>query len=430
MMAFSFGGTPRIPNTFFEDPMSNAFSNVNRYFTKAAQLLQLPPEISEQLMTPFRELRVECCIRMDDGRVRTFVGYRVQHDNSRGPFKGGLRYSPDVDIDEVRALASLMTWKTSVVGIPFGGAKGGICVDPSQLSVAELERLTRRFVQGIHLVIGDNVDIPAPDVNTNAQVMAWFMDEFNKFHGFHPGVVTGKPVDMFGSLGRDEATGRGVMIATEEYLRTQDKKIADTTFVVQGFGNVGSHSARLIHELGGKVVAIGDHTASFHDPEGIHIPAALAWIKEKKVLAGWTGAPTIPRDEILFQECDVLIPAALGHVITAENAHRIRCKVIVEGANGPTTPEADDQLHQRGIVIVPDIYANAGGVTVSYFEWVQNIQQFYWEEIRVRTELEKIMRRAFQDLYATAQSHQTDLRTAAFVVAIQRVAKATAQRGI
>ena len=410
--------------------MSNAFSNVNRYFNKAAQVLSLAPEIAEQLMTPFRELRVECSIRMDDGQIRTFVGYRVQHDNSRGPFKGGLRYSPDVDIDEVRALASLMTWKTAVVGIPYGGAKGGICVDPAQLSAGELERLTRRFVQGIHLVIGDNIDIPAPDVNTNSQVMAWFMDEYNKFHGFHPGVVTGKPVDMFGSLGRDEATGRGVLIATEEYLRTQDKKISDATFVVQGFGNVGSHSARLIHERGGKVVAIGDHTASYYDPEGIHIPAALAWVKERKVLAGWTGAPSIPRDEILFQECDVLVPAALGSVITAENADRIKARVIIEGANGPTTPEADDLLHARGVVIVPDIYANAGGVTVSYFEWVQNIQQFYWEELRVRTELERIMRRAFQDLYATAQSHHIDLRTAAFVVAIQRVAKATAQRGI
>ena len=260
--------------------------------------------------------------------------------------------------------------------------------------------------------------------------MAWFMDEYNKFHGFHPGVVTGKPVDMFGSLGRDEATGRGVLIATEEYLRTQDKKISDATFVVQGFGNVGSHSARLIHERGGKVVAIGDHTASYYDPEGIHIPAALAYVKEKKVLAGWTGAPSIPRDEILFHECDVLIPAALGGVITGENAGRIKCRVIIEGANGPTTPEADDILHARGVVIVPDIYANAGGVTVSYFEWVQNIQQFYWEELRVRTELEKIMRRAFQELYATAQSHRIDLRTAAFVVAIQKVAKATAQRGI
>ena len=410
--------------------MSSAFANVNRYFTKAAQVLNLSAETAEQLMTPFRELRVECSIRMDDGKIRTFVGYRVQHDNSRGPFKGGLRYSPDVDIDEVRALASLMTWKTAVVGIPFGGAKGGICVDPSQLSPGELERLTRRFVQGIHLVIGDNVDIPAPDVNTNAQVMAWFMDEYNKFHGFHPGVVTGKPVDMFGSLGRDEATGRGVLIATEEYLRTQDKKISDATFVVQGFGNVGSHSARLIHERGGKVVAIGDHTASYYDPEGIHIPAALAYVKEKKVLAGWTGAPSIPRDEILFHECDVLIPAALGGVITGENAGRIKCRVIIEGANGPTTPEADDILHARGVVIVPDIYANAGGVTVSYFEWVQNIQQFYWEELRVRTELEQIMRRAFQELYATAQSHRIDLRTAAFVVAIQKVAKATAQRGI
>ena len=349
--------------------MSNSFADVNRYFERAAVLLGLSQEVMEQLITPYRELRVECTIRMDNGSIRTFTGYRVQHDNSRGPFKGGLRYHPDVDIDEVRALASLMTWKTAVVGIPFGGAKGGISVDPSQISKFELERLTRKFIAGIHDLIGDSVDIPAPDVNTNPQVMAWIMDEYSKFHGFHPGVVTGKPVDLFGSVGRDEATGRGVVIAVEELLRTQGQKISDVTFVVQGFGNVGSHTARILHEKGGRVVGIGDHTASFYDAAGIDIPAALAHVKEKRVLAGLPGVPTVPSNELITQICDVLVPAALGGVITKEVAEQLKCRIIAEGANGPTTPEADEVLQRRSIAALPDIFANAGGVTVSYFEW-------------------------------------------------------------
>jgi glutamate dehydrogenase (NAD(P)+) len=409
--------------------MSNSFAAVNRYFERAAAVLNLPREVVEQLVTPYREVRVECTIRMDSGHLRTFTGYRVQHDNSRGPFKGGLRYHPDVDIDEVRALASLMTWKTAVVGIPYGGAKGGISVDPATLSTHELERLTRKFVAGIHDLIGDHVDIPAPDVNTNAQVMAWIMDEYSKFHGFHPGVVTGKPVDLFGSVGRDEATGRGVVIAVEELLRTQGQELSDARYVVQGFGNVGSHTARILHERGGRVVAIADHTAGYHDPAGLNIPSALAWVKEKRVLAGWNGAPSLPITEILQQPCDVLIPAALGGVITAENANTLQCRIIAEGANGPTTPEADELLTARGVTILPDIFANAGGVTVSYFEWVQNIQQLPWDETRVRIELERIMRTAFASLMKAKTTHNIDLRTAAFVVAIERVARATAQRG-
>ena len=410
--------------------MSNAFADVNRYFERAAAVLNLPREVVEQLVTPYRELRVECTIRMDNGSIRTFTGYRVQHDNSRGPFKGGLRYHPDVDIDEVRALASLMTWKTAVVGIPYGGAKGGISVDPNQLSPFELERLSRKFVAGIHDLIGDSVDIPAPDVNTNAQVMAWIMDEYSKFHGFHPGVVTGKPVDLFGSVGRDEATGRGVVIALEELLRTQGQQLSDATYVVQGFGNVGSHTARILHERGGRVIGIGDHTASYYDTSGIDVPSALAYVKEKRLLAGWTGAPTIQGSELLLKPCDVLVPAALGGVITKDNADKLQCRIIAEGANGPTTPEADEILRHRSITILPDIFANAGGVTVSYFEWVQNLQQFAWDENKVRVELERVMRNAFRHLSQTAAKHHIDLRTAAFVVAIDRVARATAQRGL
>ncbi len=410
--------------------MSNAFADVNSYFERAAAILQLPREVVEPLITPHREIRVECTIRLDNGHVRTFTGYRVQHDNSRGPFKGGLRFHPEVDIDEVRALASLMTWKTAVVGVPYGGAKGGIAVDPTQLSSHELERLTRKFVAGIHDLIGDHVDIPAPDVNTNAQVMAWIMDEYSKFHGFHPGVVTGKPVDLFGSVGRDEATGRGVVIACEELLRTCGQEISDARYIVQGFGNVGSHTARILHERGGRVVGIGDHTASYYDNAGLNVSAALAHVRERRVLAGWAGGPHIQSTELLLQPCDVLVPAALGGVITKDNAQHLKCRIVAEGANGPTTPEADQILQQRGITVLPDIYANAGGVTVSYFEWVQNIQQFAWDETRVRLELERIMRTSFAHLTKAAAIHRVDLRTAAFIVAIERVARAMAQRGI
>ncbi|EYF06563.1 Glu/Leu/Phe/Val family dehydrogenase [Chondromyces apiculatus] len=408
--------------------MSNSFADVNRYFERAASLLGLSAPLKKQLETPHREVRVECNIRMDDGTVGTFTGFRVQHDNARGPFKGGLRFHQEVEIDEVRALASLMTWKTAVVGIPYGGAKGGITVDPTTLSKGELERLTRKFTAGIHEFIGDTVDIPAPDVNTNAQVMAWIMDEYAKFHGFRPGVVTGKPVELFGSLGREEATGRGVMISIEEHLKTLGKTLADVTYVIQGFGNVGNNAARLLTEAGGKVLGIGDHTGSFYDPAGIDIPAALAWQKANRSLAGFQ-APKVERDALLVQRCDVLIPAALGGVITPSVAREVNCSLISEGANGPTTPDADEVLHQRGITVLPDIYANAGGVTVSYFEWVQNIQQFAWDEQRVRRELEVIMRPAYAKIAEVARARSVDMRTAAFMVAIDRVARATELRG-
>ena len=406
----------------------SAFDNVNRYFGRAARVLGLDEHDIKLLTTPHRELRVECNVRMDDGSVGTFIGFRVQHDNSRGPFKGGLRFHPSVDIDHVRALASLMTWKTAVVGIPYGGAKGGIAVDPRKLSKLELERLTRKFTQGIHELIGDTVDIPAPDVNTNAQVMAWLMDEYAKFHGFRPGVVTGKPVELFGSVGRSEATGRGVVIATEEYLKSQGKGLAGTRFVIQGFGNVGSHAARILNEAGAQIVAIGDHTATVYDKGGLDIEAALAHVRDNRVLDGFE-APTIASEELLTTSCDVLIPAALGDVIDGAVAKELNCELVVEAANGPTTPEGDEVLHSRGISVLPDIYANAGGVTVSYFEWAQNIQQFAWEYDRVRSELEKIMRRAFSELAEVRDKHDVDFRTAAFVHAIQRVKHASDLRG-
>ncbi len=409
--------------------MAHAFEDVNRYFQRAATLLKLSPEVSRQLMTPHREIKVECTVRMDDGRVGTFTGYRVQHDNSRGPFKGGLRFHPDVDLDEVRALASLMTWKTAVVGIPFGGAKGGVSVDPATLSAGELERLTRSFVSGIHDLIGDMVDIPAPDVNTNAQVMAWIMDAYARIHGFHPGVVTGKPVDLFGSVGRDEATGRGVIITIEEHLKGLGRALRDATYVVQGFGNVGGHTARLLHAAGARVVGIGDHTGAYYDPAGIDVPAALAWASTQRSLSGWAG-PAIPSQSLLTRPCDVLIPAALGGVIVPEVAREVRCSIVAEGANAPTTPEADAVLAERGVTVLPDILANAGGVTVSYFEWVQNVQQFAWDEARVRAELERIMRGAYASLAETARAHRVDLRTAAYAVAIERVARATSLRGV
>jgi glutamate dehydrogenase (NAD(P)+) len=408
-----------------------SFDDVNRFFDGAAKALGLPADLVVQLRQPSRQLRVELNIRRDDGTVGTFVGYRVQHDNSRGPYKGGLRFHPSVDEDEATALASLMTWNTAVAGVPFGGAKGGIAVDPAALSTGELERLTRRFVGQIHDIIGDTVDIPAPDMNTNAQVMAWIMDEYSRFHGFRPGVVTGKPVDLFGSVGREEATGRGLLFAIDSYLKAEGRAIPGHTFAVQGFGNVGSHAARLIHEAGGTVVAIGDHTAAFHDPQGLDIPSAFAHVRQHKTLGEWRGGPTLATKEaILAVECDVLVPAALGGVITRETAPELRCRLIAEGANGPVTPEADEILHKRGIVSLPDIFANAGGVTVSYFEWVQNIQQLAWDETRVRSELEAIMRRAFVALTDAARAHSVDLRTAAFIVAVERVARATRLRGL
>jgi glutamate dehydrogenase (NAD(P)+) len=408
----------------------NPYEATQRYFREASRRLDLSPTLERLLATPWREVQVELTIRRDDGSLATFIGYRIQHDNSRGPMKGGLRYHPHVDLDEVRALASLMTWKTAVVGLPYGGAKGGICVDPAQLSPAELQRLTRRFVDQIHDVIGPDRDIPAPDVNTNAQVMAWIMDQYSKYHGHSPAVVTGKPVELYGSLGREAATGRGLLIACREALAERGREVAGTRFALQGFGNVGSNAARLLHQAGGRVLAVSDVHGGISNRDGLDLPALLGHVRETGSVVGFDGAEPISNQQLLALDCDVLIPAALGGVLTRENAGEVRASLVVEGANGPTDPEADEVFRQRGVEVVPDVYANAGGVTVSYFEWVQNVQQFSWTEERVNQELERILVEAWGQLRATAREHGVALRTAAFLIAIDRVRRATEMRGL
>jgi glutamate dehydrogenase (NAD(P)+) len=409
----------------------NSFEATNLYFGRAAKIMQLSPSIIRLFETPQREVKVGLTIELDNGDVRTFQGYRVQHDNSRGPWKGGLRYHPHVDPDEVKALASLMTWKTAVIDVPFGGAKGGITVDPKELSRAELERLTRVFVDKIHDIIGPMRDIPAPDVNTGAQHMAWIYDQYSKIHGHTPGIVTGKPVDLYGSLGREAATGRGVAIATREALRANGKDVAGATVAVQGFGNVGTFAAAILRSMGAIITAVGDAHGAVKNKGGLDVDAAIAWVKKHGTIAGFEGGDALKNaDVVLLEDVDVLVPAALGGVITRENARDIRARFIVEGANAPTTPEADAILQERGVSIVPDIYANAGGVTVSYFEWVQNLQNFTWSEDEVNEKLEKRMVKGFETIWKVAAEKNVSLRTAAFIVAIGRVGKARVLRGL
>jgi glutamate dehydrogenase (NAD(P)+) len=401
---------------------------VSFFFNRAADHLGLDEQLREILLTPNRVVRVAIVTESDDGGFHHHLGYRVQHNAARGPMKGGLRFHPSMDEDHAASLASLMTWKTAVVDVPYGGAKGGINCDPSKLSEAELYRITTTFVGLIKEVIGPTIDIPAPDVNTNAQVMGWIMDEYSKYYGFSPAVVTGKPVDLFGSLGRDEATGRGVMYTLEECLLEDKRKLADVSVAIQGFGNVGSHAARLIAERGGKIVAVSDISGGISNDNGLDISALLAWVKDKGVVQGFPGANRIEGHEVLAFEADVLIPAAMEEAITAENADRVQAPIIVEAANGPLTAEAHDTLVARGVTVIPDILANAGGVTVSYFEWTQNIQQFRWDESRVVEELDIVMRRAYRDVAGIARRDEIDMRTAAFVLAIKRVARAAASR--
>ncbi|MBI2540869.1 MAG: glutamate dehydrogenase [Deltaproteobacteria bacterium] len=408
----------------------DAFEQTNFYFRSAAKVLGLSEHVVELLATPSRELAVEIPIEADNGEIKIFTGYRVQHDDSRGPAKGGIRYHQEVNLDEVRSLASLMTWKTAVVDIPFGGAKGGVTCDPTTMSQGEIERMTRKFVQKIHEFIGPDKDIPAPDVNTNAQIMAWMMDEYSKFHGFSPAVVTGKPVALHGSLGREEATGRGTAIVAEEFLNSQGKNIQGTTFAVQGFGNVGSYTTKFLSEMGGRVVAVSDVSGGLFDPKGLPVQELLAYAQKNRLLKGFGAGQSVSNEDLLACECDVLIPAALGGVLNEKNASRVKAKAILEAANHPTTPEADAVFQQRAIPVVPDILTNAGGVTVSYFEWTQNIQQFRWELERVNTELKRIMVKSFQDVLALVRGKGLTFRTAAFVIAIGRVARARTMRGL
>lgn len=407
-----------------------AFEATNLYFDQAARLLDLSDNMRTLLVTPGRELRVEVAIRLDSGKIGNFIGYRIQHDDARGPCKGGLRYHPHVDQDEARALASLMTWKTAVVDIPFGGGKGGISCDPGKLSTEELERLTRRFVQQIHDFIGPDKDIPAPDVGTDAQVMAWIMNEYSKIHGFQPAVVTGKPVELHGSPGREAATGYGIYLMVREMLGTMGRTIKGTTFAVQGFGNVGSYAAQFIHDDGGKVIGISDAYGAILNKEGIDVHALEAHAKANRKVVGFKGGDAISNDQLLTLPVDVLIPAALGGVFNAETAREVRAGMIVEAANGPTWPEADEIFQRRCIPVVPDILANAGGVIVSYFEWVQNLQNFRWGLDQVRREQETRMVESFKHVVELANRKGISMRTAAFMLGIQRVGRARVLGGI
>jgi glutamate dehydrogenase (NAD(P)+) len=413
----------------------NPFHVAQQQFDQAAEMLHLPDDIRAILRVPQRELTVNFPVQMDDGSTRVFTGYRVQHNLSRGPVKGGIRYHPSVDIDEVRALAMWMTWKCALVNIPYGGAKGGVIVDPKQLSPGELERLTRRFATEISILLGPEKDIPAPDVGTNAQIMAWIMDTISMHRGYTvPAVITGKPVNVGGSLGRVEATGRGVMLMVREMARQLGWSLDGLRVVVQGFGNVGSTAAYLLHQLGCKVIGVADASGGYYCAQGLDIPAMRAHTEQHsfRLLDGYraAGVERISGSELLELECDVLIPAALENQITGANAERIRARLIVEGANGPTTPEADAILGERGIIVVPDILANAGGVIVSYFEWVQGLQEFFWDEQDINEKLERIIVGAFQQVYAMAGQRQIPLRLAAYLLAVQRVADANLTRGV
>ncbi|MCE9673429.1 glutamate dehydrogenase [Myxococcus stipitatus] len=408
----------------------SAVEGTNYFFRKAARIMDVGTPIETLLSTPLREVKVQVSIEMDSGEIRTFLGYRIQHDNSRGPMKGGLRYHPGLDQDEAASLASLMTWKTAVVNVPYGGAKGGIACDPSQLSLKELERLTRKFVDQVQDVIGPTRDIPAPDVNTNPQVMAWIMDQYSRYHGHSPAVVTGKPLELYGSKGREAATGRGLLYVCREILRDLGLPVKGARFAIQGFGNVGSHTAQLLWEDGAVVVAVADVLGGVRNPQGLDIPSLFEHVKRTGTVTGFGGGTACNNDDVLAADCEVLIPAALGHVLTRDNANQVRARLIIEGANGAIQPEADEIFEKRGIFVVPDVLASAGGVTVSYFEWVQNLQHLSWEEDRVNAELEKTMKEAYERVAQIARSRKVSMRTAAYILAIGRVGKATVLRGI
>ena len=410
-----------------------AFEATRTFFNRAADRLELSPAQREALLMPRREVQVQVTIRMDDGSVKTFVGFRVQHDNARGPMKGGLRYHPEVDLDEVRALASLMTWKTAVVDIPYGGAKGGIGVHPGEMSASERERLTRTFVDQIHDIVGPDTDIPAPDMGTNHQTMSWFRNQWEKYHGFHPAVITGKPVEEYGAKGREEATGRGVGMLTARTAKRLGLAPENRNVAIQGFGNVGTHAAKFLSEADFKVVAIGDPTGTYVDRDGLKIRELLKHAAQhpRGWLEGYDACQVRPPEEILtLDDIDVLIPAAIGGVIHAGNVRHVNARIVVEAANGPITPEADAVLDSRGVLVLPDILANAGGVTVSYFEWVQNRQHYRWPLDRVRRELEITLNEAFEQVWNESQREDISLRTAAFMIAIRRVQRATELAGM
>jgi len=406
-----------------------AHEAVNQYFAEAATILDLDHELHAILTTPYREIAVQVPVRLDDGDLIVARGYRVQHNGARGPYKGGIRYHPTADLNEVRALASLMTWKTALLDVPFGGAKGGVEIDPSGMSQGELQRLTRRFTNGIQHVLGIYRDIPAPDMNTNAQTMAWMMDAFSASHGYSPAIVTGKPVGLGGAPGREAATGRGCTYVLDAWCTHHGRALADQRVAIQGFGNVGSWMARELHERGATVVAVSDVRGAIVDTGGLDVLGLVALVGSGRSVVEAEHGDVITNAELLELECDVLVPAALGEVITDDNAERIRAHLVLEAANHPVTPNGDKILRDRGISVIPDILANAGGVTGSYFEWTQNIQQFTWKEERFTSELLEKMQGAYRFTQAFAEDHDVPLRQAAYAIGIDRVAAAVKLRG-
>ena len=421
--------------TTVEAPVShlreNPFEIARTQLRRVAGVFGIDQNLVNVLGECKKAVEVAIPVGMDDGRTQVFKGFRVTHNVARGPSKGGIRYHPDVTVDEVKALAMWMTWKCALMGIPFGGAKGGVVCDPKKMSRGELERMTRRFTSEIINEIGPERDIPAPDVGTDGSVMAWMFDTYsmNKGHSVL-GVVTGKPLTIGGSLGREEATARGSLFCIRDAVAKLDKSLAGMTAAVQGFGNVGSFLAKFLHEEGSKVIAISDSTTAWHNPKGIDVPTAFAHKREHRTLAGFKGADEITNEELLLLDCDVLAPCALEQVITEQNADKVKARIICEGANGPVTPSADAILEDNGVLILPDVLANAGGVVVSYFEWVQGLQEYFWKEAEVNAKLNDIVSRAFDETWDTAQRRNMPMRVAAYGLAVQRVAEATVTRGI
>jgi glutamate dehydrogenase/leucine dehydrogenase len=409
----------------------NPFRIAQIQFDMAAEYLKLDPGLRQILRTPKRVMEVSIPVRMDSGQIKVFTGFRAQHNVARGPAKGGLRYHPGVTLDEVKALAAWMTWKTATVNLPYGGAKGGIICDPKRMSKGELERMTRRYAAEIQPIIGPEIDIPAPDVYTDAQTMAWIMDTYAMTVGHaSPGVVTGKPVSIGGSEGRSDATGRGCLYVIEEACKAKKISLRGATVAIQGFGNVGSAVARLFAEKKAKIVAISDSRGGVHNPRGIDPMRAIRYKERAGTVVGMPGASRISNDELLALKCDILVPAALENVITLHNAEQIKAKIVAEAANGPTTPHADEVLSRKGVFVVPDILANAGGVTVSYFEWTQDLQGFFWQAQEVNSKLEFVMKRAFNDVYETMRKFHVYPRAAAYILAVGRVAEAATVRGL
>ena len=408
--------------------MSSSSDPTGAAYKKAVENLGLKPNIAAALEIPDRELKIEIKYKKDNGEIDSVVGFRVQHNNTRGPFKGGIRYHHHVDIEEVRSLATLMTWKTALIDIPYGGGKGGIGINPSDYSKTELERISRKFFRAIDPIIGVNIDIPAPDVNTNAQIMSWFMDEYSQTHGYSPGIVTGKPIELGGSEGREAATGRGTALITREAAEKWNIDLKGSKVVVQGFGNVGSYAAKFLNEYGCKIIGVSDISGGLYEPGGFDVDELFDYNYEKRTINGYQQGKKISNEELLALECDFLIPAALGSAINKQNVDSLNCKIIIEAANGPVTGDAADKLWKKKIPIIPDILTNAGGVTVSYFEWVQNLQQFKWPESEINEKLEQKMVNAFDEVFTMKKNKNVPMRIASFMVAVDRVSTAFALR--